>query len=79
MGISCDFCNQVITPIVSKFRHQVSNANFMMGLLPDKQEMCDICYTRAKSNPPTKEEVDKDNEERIKHAEKMREDMMKLG
>lgn len=70
----CDFCEQPITNLVSKFRHEVATANFMIGLLPDKDEMCDICYTRAKDSPPTKKEVNKDNQDRIARAEKMRED-----
>lgn len=74
----CNFCDQPITHIVAKFRHEVSTANFMIGLLPNREEMCDVCYTKAKSDPPSKEEVDKSNVKRIADAEKMREDLMKI-
>ena len=61
----CDFCKQPITPQMIKFRHQVAHANFMVGRLESKDEMCDFCYTRAKEHPPTKEEVDAENKKII--------------
>lgn len=64
--------------MVLKFRHQISNANFMVGLLDGKDEMCDICYTRAKDNPPSKEEIDKHNVKILEDAEKMRMDMFRI-
>jgi hypothetical protein len=76
--LTCVFCKQPITNMIAKFRHEVRTANFMVGLLPDKEEMCDVCYTRAKSNPPTKEEVDDFDTDAIESAKKMRLEMMKF-
>lgn len=54
--IICDFCKQPLSNALAHFRHNVQTSNFMIGKLPNGEEMCDICYTRAKNNPPSKEE-----------------------
>ena len=77
-GISCDFCRQPISNMVLKFRHEVSNSNFMVGLLDVKEEMCDICYSRAKAQPPSKDEIDERNQCRSGEAERMRAEISRL-